>query len=156
LKNKDGLSLVNREIDQEFNVPVPAGRHTVEIDNDGPDWAFLDAVRLDGVRPAAPLGGDRYAAQAVGQRNKDGKTAVLYVISPYAVYPANALRYHPPVQQGLTVQVPGWGGGPAVAEWFDPRDGRQIGETTAVLDNQILRVPLPDFRDDLVGILRAR
>lgn len=156
LKDKDGLAQVNGELDQEFAVTVPAGRHIVEIDNEGPDWAFLDAVRLDGVRPAARVSGLPYAAQAVGQRTPDGKTAVLYVISPYTVYPANALRYHPPVQEGLTVEVVGWTGGPAVVEWFAPRDGRLLAETTAVPDQQTLRVPLPAFRDDLVGILHTR
>jgi len=155
LENSDGLATLNNEIDREFAVDLPAGRHTVEIAHTGVDWINLKSVRLERLLPAAFAGGWRFRAGAIGLRRGD-TAAVVYVRSPHVAWPAGALRYNPPVVADATVTLAGWRGGPAVVRWFDPVTGREIIARRAEPQDTELPLAVPAFSDDLVAIVTAR
>ncbi|MEO6005700.1 MAG: DUF5060 domain-containing protein [Opitutus sp.] len=152
LVNKDGLAVLNDEINQEFTVELPAGKHQVEIAHTGRDWVNLKAVRFERIRPAAFVGGWEFKAQAVGLQSE--RAAVVYVRSPHVAWPAGALRYNPPVVHGATVTLTSWSAGQSHVLWLDPKTGRELAAATLVGEAASLTLPVPDFAEDIVGILK--
>ncbi len=138
-------------IDKAYTVALPAGEHTIEFDNAGADWLALEAVRLDRVRPCDFAGGWTYEPEAVALRN--GNRGLVYVVSQHTVYPADALRYCPPTVRGASVTLRGWGEGAYHVRWYDPTTGAEKAETTAETRGGNLVLGLPDFNDDLAGIV---
>ncbi len=146
-----GATGSSHKVDREFAVPVPAGKHWIEIADTGPDWANLDLVRLEQVRPSAFTGGWKHRPEAVGLRQ--GARAALYVYSPWMVFPAGQYRYDGPLVHGQSLTLRNWPAGRYRAEWLSPTDGRSVARTEAATDNGVLEIPLPDFSDDLAGIV---
>ena len=138
-------------IDRTFSVPLTAGRHTIVLDNAGPGWLAFASIRLERVRPCAFAGGWTYEPEAVALRN--GGRALLYVVSPHTVYPADALRYCPPTVSGASVTLEHWPAGRVHVRWYDPVTGALKTETTAQSADGKLMLRLPDFNDDLAAIV---
>jgi len=153
LASKDGLAVLNDEINREFTVDLPAGRHRVEIAHTGTDWVNLKSVRLERVLPAPFAGGWQFATEAIGLRH--GGTAVLYVRSPYVAWPAGALRYNPPIIQGATVTLTAWSPGTSRVVWIDPKTGRELA-TVATAGGDSLVLTVPDFAEDAVAIVKTQ
>jgi hypothetical protein len=143
--------VLNDEIDREFTVDLPAGRHRVEIAHTGTDWVNLKSVRLERVLPAPFAGGWQFAAEAIGLRH--GDTAVIYVRSPHVAWPAGALRYNPPIIQGATVTLTAWSPGTSQVVWIDPKTGRELA-AVAVTGHETRTLTVPDFAEDAVAIVK--
>jgi hypothetical protein len=142
----------SRKVDREFSLAIPAGKHRVEIANAGTDWLNLDAVRLEGVRPSAYAGGWTHAPEVIGLRQD--RRAVLYVTSPWTVYPAGQHRYHAPLLTEETVTVRDWPAGRFRAKWFNPETAEPLGSSEAVTSPAgELRFTLPAFDDDLAAVI---
>jgi hypothetical protein len=141
-----------QEINQDFAFDLPPGKRVIEIANDaGADWILLDSLRLEQVLPAEFAGGWKFGLEPVGLRG--AKKAVLYVCSPWTVFPAAALRYNPPLLTGQSVKLADWPAGTFSAQWFDPCTGKVAGTTEGTTEGTILTLPLPAFRDDLAAIV---
>jgi len=151
LANKDGLAVLNDEINQEFTVDLPEGRHTIEIAHTGTDWVNLKSVRLERMRPAPFAGGWEFKTEAIGLRSD--RTAVVYVRSPHVAWPAGALRYNPPVVRGATVTLTPWPAGKSKVTWLDPRNGAVLAETTLSAPKDLLTLTVPDFTEDAVAVI---
>ena len=151
LANKDGLAVLNDEINQEFTVDLPPGKHRVEIAHTGADWINLKSLRFERLRPAPFSGGWQFATEAIGLRND--KTVVVYVRSPHVAWPAGALRYNPPVVRGATVILKDWSAGQSQVVWFDSKTGGEIASST-VSGTGNLTLAVPDFTEDAVAIVR--
>ena len=141
----------NAQLNQEFAVAIPAGKHRIEIAHTGADWVNLKSVSLERVRPAAFRNNWLLQAEAIGLQRAD--KAVVYIRSPYVAWPASALIYHPPVISGAKVTLTNWTGTASTIEWFDPKNGQLVATTQATPHDQELRLALPDFNEDLVGII---
>ncbi|ACB73429.1 DUF5060 domain-containing protein [Opitutus terrae] len=141
----------SRKIDREFTLPVPAGRHQVEIANAGSDWLNLESARLEGVRPSGFSGGWKHGIEAVGLRQD--ATAVVYLNSPWVTFPAGQHRYQAPLLQGETLTLHDWPAGRFRAEWFSPETAASKGVTEATTADGRLAVPIPDFDDDLAVVI---
>jgi len=142
----------------DYGIDVPAGPQTIEIKNEGADLTQLDSVVLERVRAVGFAGGWDYQPEVVGLRREDpglGDEAIVYVTSPWIVYPANALRYNPPVATGKTFTLLSWTSGPVRAEWYRPVDGSHVGSTSADATGGSATIPIPDFNEDLVGVIRS-
>jgi hypothetical protein len=137
----------------EFDLGVPSGRQTLEIANVGADFTLLDSVRLERVRNVGFARGWEYGPEVAALRS--GDKAVVYVASPWVVYPAGALRYHPPQVEAASLTILAWPAGPVRADWFSPVDGRSLGSTTARASGGAVEISIPDFNEDLVGVVRA-
>jgi hypothetical protein len=151
LVNKDGLAALNDEINQEFSVDLPSGKHRVEIAHTGADWLNLKSVRLERVRPSAFPGGWQFAAEAIGLRRDN--TAVVYVRSPHVAWPAGALRFNPPIVRGAAVTLTNWNDGVANVVWLDPKNGREIGATRCIAASNQVTLVVPDFTEDVIAIV---
>jgi hypothetical protein len=152
LVNKDGIGILNDEIDREFTVDLPAGRRGVEIAHTGENWINLKSIRLERMLPAPFAGGWQFPAEAIGLRRGD-ESAVVYVRSPHVAWPAGATRYNPPPVRGSVVTLTGWSGGTAAVMWLDPASGREVIATRAVPRGKELPLEVPVFADDLVAVI---
>lgn len=150
LVNKDGIATLNDEINQEFSVDLPEGKHRVEIAHTGADWVNLKTVRLERMRPAPFAGNWQFATEAIGLRTD--RTAVVYVRSPHVAWPAGALRYNPPVVHGATVTLQDWANSPTQVIWLDPKSGKEISSAT-VPGAKNLTLAVPDYHEDAVAIV---
>jgi hypothetical protein len=135
----------------EFSIDLQHGKRLVEIANAGAGRITLELLRLERIKPANFAGGWRYLPEAVGLKN--GNKGMLYVCSPWVVYPAGALRYNPPRLTGQSVTLQHWPAGRFAARWFDPVTGTEVATTVGATASEMLVLPLPEFQDDLVGIV---
>jgi hypothetical protein len=108
-------------------------------------------LKFEQVLPAEFAGGWHFAPEAVGLRSE--QKAVLYVYSPWVIFPAGARRYNPPLLTGQSLQLTNWPAGKFNVQWFEPSTGKAIGTTEVATDGAVLTLPLPAFRDDLAAII---
>ena len=147
-----GKPAVPWNIGKDIVVDLPPGKRIVEIANNaGEDWVLLDGLKLEQVQAAGFTGDWKFTAETVGLRNAN--KAVLYLCSPWVVFPASALRYNPPLLNDQTVQLANWPEGRFSARWFDPCTGRSLGTTEAATEDGTLSVPVPAFMDDLAAVI---
>ncbi len=151
LPNLDGAWNVNNEYNIDIPVNLPAGKHAIDISNAGVDWFYLDWVRLENVLPAqySPDWAPSPAVIGLSGRHE----SLIYVVAPGAAFPAGATNSAVPLQQGQSVLLTNWPGGTFYADWYDPVSASNAGRTVSVTTNKMLYLPLPDFREDLAGIV---
>ncbi|MEW6156549.1 MAG: DUF5060 domain-containing protein [Verrucomicrobiota bacterium] len=154
LPNRDGGYEVNNEYNEDIPVSLAAGKHLIEIRNAGADWFFLDWVRLEQVLPASYPGGWEPSPVAIGLQGQH--MSLLYVVAPGAAFPAGATNTALPVQSGKSVVITNSPAGKFGAQWFDPKTGQLIAEKQHEATNGTLTLPLPDFREDLTGLITLR
>ncbi|MBI2496861.1 MAG: DUF5060 domain-containing protein [Opitutae bacterium] len=137
--------------DQEVVIKVPPGRHQVELSNAGSAWLYIDTLRTHGIQEAGFPDGWRYRAETVALRTAD--KAILYVVSPYAVFPAGAQKYRLPVQHSESVALQEWPVGRYQIRWYDPKSGREIAATEQAAQLGKLPLTVPDFEEDIAGLV---
>ena len=79
--------------------------------------------------------------------------SLVYLVSPNAVWPAGGTNASLPVQHGQVVILTNWPAGVYHAEWYNPTNGLLSGTSQATTTNGGLTLPLPDYTDDLAGII---
>jgi hypothetical protein len=151
LPNRDGGWQVNNEYNLDLPVGLPAGKHRIEIANPGQDWFYLDWVRLERALPAEYTGHWLPSPEAIGIRGTH--ESLLYVVAPGVAFPANATNAALPWQHDQSVSLASWAAGAFVAEWYDPSSGALRATTFGTTTNDTLRLVLPDFTEDLAGIV---
>ena len=151
LPNLDGTYNVNNEYNLDIPVSLASGNHLIEITNPAAGWFYLDWVRLEQVLPATYAGGWGQACEAIGLRGPH--ESLLYVTAPGVSFSGSSTNAVLPLQQGQTVTLTNWPTGTFFAEWYDPATAAFAGYSQAVTSNANLTLPLPDFREDLAGIL---
>ena len=151
LPNLDSGWTLDNEYNLDIPVALPAGNQLVEISNAGADWFYLDWVRLEQVLPAAYSNNWQALPEAIGLRG--ARESLLYVVAPGAAFPAGATNASLPVQTGQTVVLTNWPPGVCYAEWYDPATANRAGFSQAASTNGALSLPLPDFAEDLAGIV---
>jgi hypothetical protein len=151
LANLDHGFNVNNEYNLDIPVNLPSGKRLLEITNAGVDWFFLDWVRLEQALPATYSPTWAPSPDAIGLRGSH--ESLLYVVAPGAAFPASATNSALPLQQGQTVVMTNWPPGGFYAEWYDPATGARVGSSQAATTNTLLTLGLPDFREDLAGIV---
>jgi hypothetical protein len=137
----------------ELTAEVPEGRQEIEIANLGEDQITLDSVRLQRVRAVGFKDGWNFEPEVAALES--GAKAVVYVTSPWVVYPAGALRYNPAMLRGKSVTLLSWPDGPVEARWFSTLDGSQREVTRARAVGGTVSVPIPPFNEDIVGVVQS-
>jgi len=151
LPNLDGTYAVNEEYNTNISVNLPAGKHIITITNAGNDWFYLDWVQLNQVLPATYPANWQPSPEAIGLRGP--YESLLYVVSPNAAFPAGGTNATLPLQHGQMVIMTNWPAGNFFAEWYDPASAAFLGMTEAATTNGSLTLPLPDFSEDLAGVV---
>jgi hypothetical protein len=151
LPNLDGLNEVNNEYNLDIPVNLPSGKHLVEVTNPAPGWCYLDWVRLEQVLAATYTGNWQPSPDAIGLQGP--RESLLYVMAPGVSFSGADTNGALPLQQGQTVILTNWPAGSFYAEWYDPATGTNAGYSQATATNGSLTLLLPDFREDLAGIV---
>jgi hypothetical protein len=131
-------------------LPLTEGRHVIEIENAGaPEWLHLSALKLENLAPCALPDGIRFEAELTGIHTNNA--ALLHLVSPCAVFPANALMVNPPLVNDAVVTMPGLDDGNYRVRWYDTMDGRLVAEQQAASRGGKLTLRAPAFRDELAA-----
>jgi hypothetical protein len=77
----------------------------------------------------------------------------LYIVAPDLSFPGNSITATLPVQHNTTVTLSNWPPGGFVAEWYSPTAGTSLGLSRGAATNGNLALSLPDFTEDLAGIV---
>jgi hypothetical protein len=151
LPNLDGGWNVNNEYNMDINVSLPAGKHLIDISNAGSDWFYLDWVRLEQALPATYTGNWQPSPASIGLRG--ARESLVYVVAPGASFPAGATNNNLLVLKGQSVTLTNWSRGIYIADWYNPSTGVRVGRTQSTATNSVLTLPLPDFAEDLAGVI---
>jgi hypothetical protein len=151
LPNLDGGSSVTNEYNMDIPVNLPPGNRLIEITNAGGDWFYLDWVRLERVLPAFYQRNWQPSPEGIGLRGP--RESLVYLVAPRTSFPMSATNSSLPLQQGQTVTLTQWPSGRFFAEWYDPATGRGLGTNQGIATNTTLTLTLPDYREDLAGII---
>jgi len=154
LPNLDGGYAVDEEYNLDIPVSLPSGYHLITITNAGNDWFYLDWVRLNQVLPAAYSDSWQPSPSAIGLSGP--RESLVYVVAPGASFPANATNAVLPVQHAQTVALTNWPAGPFVVEWYAPATAASLGLAQATTVDRGLVLSLPDYTEDLAGIVYPR
>ncbi|HLZ53001.1 MAG TPA: cellulase family glycosylhydrolase, partial [Verrucomicrobiae bacterium] len=152
LPNQDGgLNQVDNSYNLDLPLNLPSGRHLITITNPAPGWVYLDWVKLNQVLPATYDANWQPSQAAIGLRG--ARESLIYVVSPFAAFPAGATNAALPLQHAQTVTMTNWPAGNFFAEWYDPATGTNISLSRASTTNGSLTLSLPDYSEDLAGIV---
>ncbi|MGV3614331.1 MAG: DUF5060 domain-containing protein [Fimbriimonas sp.] len=127
-----------------YGITVPAGYHTVKVENVGADW-FMASYRLVGAKP----GGER--PPLVGWSVVGNQTALAWVRVEGRTWPRVAvIKRPPPASPPSVMRLNGLASGSYSAVLWNTWSGRAertVGISVGV--DGIARVPLPKIEDDL-------
>ena len=139
------------QVSREVTVPVPPGRHLVELENAGKEWLYIDSLRAQGIRESSFPEGWEFPPDVFALRRTN--RALLYVVSPWAVYPAGAQKYRLPAQRGKSATLGDWPPGEYVIHWFNTETGAEVAVTRQRSDHGALSLTVPDFEDDIAAVV---
>ena len=122
----------NARIDVTLSIPVPAGKHTIRMENTGPDWIHIHDFTLN------PY------ASALGVLAKgNSESAVMWI------YRRDQTKS---VQDKTGISVPGLSGGNYRVVWWDTYQGKIIQESKqSVVENQPLKLDAPAMTTDVAA-----
>jgi len=128
--------------DEDITVPVPAGRHTIRIDNDGGDWVNIVHYRLPAYQTVHKpklivLGMQNDQMAVLWLHNRDATWAAHYKPDPIAPVPP------------ATLTLRGLADGPCTIEWWATWKGvRQRTERAEVKGGRLV-LKLPELTTDI-------
>ncbi len=140
------------KVEVELTLSIPAGRHRIELENVGEQWLYIDTLFAQGVREAAFAGGWEYPVEVNALRKND--RAILYVVSPWAVYPAGAVAYRLPPQSQRQVTLLDWSVGKFAVTWYDPETGTELAKEIRISRDRTLTLTCPEFEVDLAATVQ--
>jgi hypothetical protein len=132
---------------QTYTLAIPAGQHTIKVDNTGTDWITIAAYVFTGLGRAV----DAYVLRAEGEPQLAG-----WVLNNRYNHDYLSHSGLPPLANGNIVAVPGFPAGTYAAQFFDCLTGAPLQTATAVAEGDSLYLPLPDFLWDLAFALERQ
>lgn len=137
------------DYDREYRVPVPAGRHTVTIENAEGDWLSLRGIRVTGYRS------DRYPqVDALGLRSE--KAVLLWLHHRQSTWRAVLDGKQPEALSDLRATLSGLPDGAWRVEWWDTYTGAVIRTDAAVAKRGEIELAAPAFARDVAAVVRYR
>ena len=126
LVDTDGATLHSNELKHTIELPINEGNHQIRMLNRGNGWIEFNSIRLERVRPSVFADNWTYEPETLGLINTERSKAILYVVSPHAVYPAGATNFNPPSIESKSIELSSMHQGGYLLKWIDPR-GRHSG-----------------------------
>lgn len=127
---------------KDYEVPIPAGQHVIELENSGKDWIEINQYTFTGCRDPRFAKMDTY-----GLRTDD--FAVLWLHDQDSNWYNDKVGKAPQPVTGLQVPVKGLRDGRYKLEWWDTRKGVATATTSAVCRDGRLDLQPPDFIRDI-------
>jgi len=128
--------------DKDYEMPIPAGQHSIEITNTGKDWVEISPYTFTGCR-------DPQFAQMDAYGLRTGTLALVWLHDVDSNW-YNDKHGRPPVPvQGLKVPLQGLKDGAYKLQWWDTRKGAVLRTTTAKCVQGTLVIAAPEFTGDI-------
>lgn len=141
----DGVKKLEQSaaVNQTYTVDIPAGAHTVKVDNTGTDWITISSYSI----PGAGSSVDGYVLQSA-----DHQKVAAWVLNNRYNHDYIKSNGLPPAVSDASLSVPGMTNGNYVARFFDGLTGAQLSSTEVNVNNGTLSLQLPAFQWDM-GVL---
>ena len=134
--------------DKDFEVPIPAGEHVIEIENTGSDWVSVPYYVFAGCRDPKFAELDLY-----GLRTDD--FAILWLHDQESTWFNDKEGKEPREISGASTTLLGLSDGEYRIEWWDTRKGEVIATAEARCEGGQLPLEAPNFRRDIAGKVAA-
>jgi hypothetical protein len=137
------------DYDEDFPIPVPAGKHKVKINNAEGDWLALRGGRVSGYLSS------RYPfARVLGLRSEN--LALLWIHDKTSTWKAVLEGVAPQPMTGLRVTLPGFAPGAYKVEWWNTYTGEVFQRGAATAADGKLVMPAPTFTRDVAAVIRRQ
>jgi len=134
---EQSLDVPRKEIQKDFAIDVPAGRHEIRLDNAGGDWITLEYLLVTNYRDTR-----RYSDLDVwGLRSKD--LELLWVRNRLNEWSFKAAGCGRVAAGPARVDLDGLGDGPCRVEWWDTCRGRIVKAEERRCQGGRLQLELP-------------
>lgn len=145
----DGTLVLSEEaqINSTYTVDVPAGAHSLQVDNIGTDWITISNYNFGGLGSAL----DTYILQS-----EDHDLATGWVLNNRYNHDYLNREGLPPVVQGAKLLLPGLNNGSYFVRWFDCLTGQLTDSEIVTATNDTLQLVLPDILWDLAFIVNTQ
>ena len=127
---------------KDYEVPVAAGAHVIEIENTGKDWVEVSPYTFTGCRDPQYAQMDTY-----GLRTDD--LALVWLHDRESNWYNDKYGRTPGPVRGLQVPLTGLRDGAYRLEWWDTRQGTVLQTTRATCAGGKLLIQAPDFTRDI-------
>ena len=124
-----------------FTINVPAGTHTIKVDNAGGDWYTVSSYTFTNM--GSPL--NTYLLKSADNR----RTAGWVHNKKYNWIDAAPGNATPPTISGATLSIPGMADATYEIKWYECTNGTVQSTTVAVVAGGTLTLPVPDVAWDL-------
>lgn len=130
--------------DQTYTVTIPAGAHTIKVDNTGTDWILIASYAFGSLGTgidAFALRQADHAGLAAWIRNKNYN---------HVLYGQNGA---PAAISGATLQIDGLTTGIYHAKWYNCLNGNLVADAPVTVSISPLNLPIPDLVWDAALVL---
>lgn len=135
-------SIWQTRYDEPFAIEVPAGRHTIKLENHGNDWVQINYFRLEDY-----VTNERPPLRVLGLVSHD--RALLWAQSKAHTW-FNAREGNPmPPVEATVAQLKGFAEGRWQVEFWDTVKGEVVAESAATAKDGLLELELPAVETDL-------
>lgn len=134
----------NATVNTAYTINVPAGNHTIKVDNTGTDWVTIAGYTFEGLGSQI----DIYAL--VSEDKKVASGWALNNLYNHKYIDANG---EPDATPLASVKVEGFDNGAFDVNYFDPLTGAFLTSDQAIASNGQLDIPLPSFLWDVVFVV---
>jgi hypothetical protein len=130
------------DYDRSYPVDVPAGKHTIKVENDGNDWVYIDYLLVGYAERTTP----NYLAAGL----VDGKRAWLWLHNRQSVWYRKArVGLDPTPIPASRLSLKGMPDGAYTVEWWDTWTGKVASRAKGAAKGGVLRVDAPGFERDV-------
>jgi hypothetical protein len=141
----DGIQVLNQNaaINTTYTVSIPAGNHTIRVDNLGTDWIQINTYTFTNIGTAI----NAFVLKAAAANRSAG-----WLHNKRYNFQAIANNALPPLVADAQVQIPGMQNGNYLLQFYNCSTGAQISSTNLVVANGILSFTAPPITWDMAFI----
>jgi hypothetical protein len=139
----DGNMVINQNatVSTTYSIAVPAGNHTIKVDNLGTDWISISQYVFTNM--GSPL--NTYLLKSA-----DSKRTTGWIHNKkYNWVDAGPGKPAPATITGATLSVPAMANGTYEVKWFECMNGTVLSTTSVMVVSGVLTLPVPDVAWDL-------
>ncbi|RMG74966.1 MAG: DUF5060 domain-containing protein, partial [Bacteroidetes bacterium] len=138
----DGLPVLQQpgQVHQTYTLPIPAGGHSLRVENTGTDWITVASYTFAGLGSAI----DPYVLRSAG-----GRWVGAWLFHHRYTHAQLQSQGSPPAQVGAVLELPGSPAGAYEVRWYDCLSGAEQQRDTLVSPADTLRLPIPALVWDL-------
>ncbi len=132
------------QINTDYTIDVPAGPHTIGVDNTGADWITISTYLFGEIGSLL----DAYVL-----RSEDQDMAAGWVLNNRYNHEYVEREGLPPVVQGATLSLPGFQDGNYFVSWYDCMNGQILDSENVNANADTLVLLLPDILWDIAFVV---